>query len=244
MTQQVQGLRQSDVDDILKDVVEITLVRNEHGDDEMHVTGCADIARKARTTISTGRIPQVYAGETLVDAIVAADTDMADWFCEAPYTESARENGCWMTTSQKWAPCFKAAVKAAGVEFDPTTFRPFVGTVKIKTTKTGKRTTVKAYQTPAQQKRSFKADIQTAVKASKVSKAENVRRALRAGATLTEIANDGDLGVTYAYAWDIKKAMEVKAFADEWAEETGEPCSISIAKILMEREADAKNSAF
>lgn len=221
--------------------VQITLVRNEHGDDEVHMTGCADIARKTRSTVATGRTPQIYSGETLVEAIVAADTDMAGWFCELPYTDSARENGCWTTTTQKWAPCFAAAVKAAKVDFDPKTQRPFVGEVKIKTTKTGRRMTVKAYQTPAQQKRSFQADIKVAVRSS-FSKAERVRQALRAGATLVEIANDGDLGVTYAYAWDIKRAMEVKAFADQWADETGEPCSIAVAKVLMDREADAKNT--
>lgn len=103
---------------------EITLVRNERGDDEMHLAGCADVAKTHKR--SRDGYKQTYKGETLVDAIVEADTDMADWFCETPYSEGARDNGCWTTKTQKWAPCFASMVKALKVQFDATTGRPFV----------------------------------------------------------------------------------------------------------------------
>jgi len=99
----------------------ISMVRTDTGDDEMHVTGCQDIARKThgygyrKTSEFTGTGETAH--DALVAAIVAADTEMAGWFCEEPYTQSAAENGCWTTTAQKWAPCFKAQVKGAHIAF-------------------------------------------------------------------------------------------------------------------------------
>jgi hypothetical protein len=104
-------------------MVGITVMKNQRGDFEAHLTGCAHIDMKARR--SGGEKPSKYTGATLVAAIVAADTDMADWFCEVPYTESSRQNGCWrITNGIHHAPCFTKAVKAAGVTFEAHTGRP------------------------------------------------------------------------------------------------------------------------
>lgn len=107
----------------------ITLVRNEMGDDEMHIGGCGDIARKSsRHAARAGEKHETnYTADTLLEAIVVADQDMAAWFCEEAYSESSRENGCWSTTLVKWGPCFAKAVKAAKITFENTTGRPVQG---------------------------------------------------------------------------------------------------------------------
>ncbi|MCU0505707.1 MAG: hypothetical protein MUE82_08040 [Chloroflexi bacterium] len=95
----------------------ITLIRDRRGDFQMHLTGCSDIRRSHDYAYeSTG--PAVYAGESLLDAIVVADTDMASWFCRQPYDGRDEEIGehCWSTEGVDWAPCFADAVKAAGIK--------------------------------------------------------------------------------------------------------------------------------
>lgn len=101
----------------------ITVLKNAHGDLEAHVTGCSDIKRSL--SFYGASRPNVSSSATLADAIVAADTKMADWFCETVYTESSRENGCWrITNGVKHAPCFSKALKAECITFDPLSGRP------------------------------------------------------------------------------------------------------------------------
>lgn len=91
---------------------------------ELHRSGCADVKRSLRR----GRTSQneeaarvaTFAGHTLVDAIIAADTEMAGYFCEEPYTQDSRNNGCWTVLKCHRAPC----LSFAGVTFDPETGRP------------------------------------------------------------------------------------------------------------------------
>lgn len=96
----------------------ITLVKNRKGDFVIHTAGCSDINRK------DNREPVVYTGADLQDAITTADTDMASWFCEEPYTEDAVENGCWTVSGCSHAPCFQTAVKSAGITFDAHSSKP------------------------------------------------------------------------------------------------------------------------
>lgn len=90
---------------------------------EVHVAGCRDL-KNVRDPHRPGHYRNVNAtlnakGETLADAIIAADTEMAEWFGEEPYTEKSRAAGCWsVTNGYTWAPCFTKAVKAEGIIFD------------------------------------------------------------------------------------------------------------------------------
>jgi hypothetical protein len=85
---------------------------------EVHMTGCADIAR----SIKQGRtkhndqaeLENKFTGETMVEAIIAADEDMAEMFGEEAYTQSSRDNGCWQFVTCQVAPC----VKITGIAFD------------------------------------------------------------------------------------------------------------------------------
>lgn len=106
--------------------VTITQVKNSHGDLELHVGGCKDIDKHARRMAGNADRPSHYSGETLVEALVAADTDMAAWFVEEPYTQSSRDNGCWTVLTNGWAPCFRSLLRTAGVQFDEETGRPSV----------------------------------------------------------------------------------------------------------------------
>ena len=76
--------------------MEVTILTNERGDFELHLGGCGDIAKSSR------RYPdrvETFEGADLVAALVAVDTDAASWFGEEPYTQSARDNGCWSVTN-------------------------------------------------------------------------------------------------------------------------------------------------
>lgn len=87
----------------------LTLIRNRRGDFETHVAGCSEIKRNADNDFHS----PTYSGEDLAGAIRSADADMAAWFCEEPYTESAAENGCWTVSQTKIAPCLAKALRAA-----------------------------------------------------------------------------------------------------------------------------------
>lgn len=105
--------------------VSITLIRDRKGDQVMHMTGCGDIKRSHRSS-HPDEAPTIYEGATLAEAIRIADTDMAGWFCEKPYTKSSRNNGCWTTSTSEHAPCFEKALKTEGVRFDDGTGEPLV----------------------------------------------------------------------------------------------------------------------
>ena len=94
-------------------LVAITLAKTHRGDFVMHRAGCADLAKHLVSPEAT------YTGETLLAAIIAADTDMADWFCTEPYeSPETRPEHCWATAVVGWAPCFADMVKAEGITFD------------------------------------------------------------------------------------------------------------------------------
>jgi hypothetical protein len=94
----------------------ITLLTNERGDFEAHVGGCSDIRKASR------RYPDrvTHCGGTdLVAAIIDLDTEAAAWFGCEPYTEKAREDGCWaIVNGIESSPCLVKAIKAAGITFD------------------------------------------------------------------------------------------------------------------------------
>ena len=93
---------------------------------ELHVAGCADIERSVRRHRTTRgenvESRTTYRGSDIVRTIVKADTDMAGAFCEDPYTESSRENGCWSFETCHIAPCVKPLLR--GVTFDKVTGKP------------------------------------------------------------------------------------------------------------------------
>ncbi len=99
---------------------------------EIHRTGCADVARSLRQRRTmrgdTAEGKQTFEGETVLEAVLALDVDLADMFCEEPYTPSADENGCWTTPACSWAPCIKAELGT--LVFDPETNRPRVRAAK------------------------------------------------------------------------------------------------------------------
>ena len=76
-------------------------------DVEAHTSDCGDVKK-------LGSI-QVFPGADAEAAVIAVDTDAASWFCEEPYTESARENGVWSLAAFEIKPCLRKSLKAAGV---------------------------------------------------------------------------------------------------------------------------------
>jgi hypothetical protein len=88
-----------------EDMVRLTLMC---GAMEVHRTGCADIARSLRShrTASGSSTHNVinYAGATLAEAVLAADTDMADWFGQDVYEDAPAENA-WTISTCRFAPC-------------------------------------------------------------------------------------------------------------------------------------------
>lgn len=97
----------------------ITLAKTRRGDLQLHVTGCGDLGHRSKYFLEYGEEMPVFEGADLAAAITEADTDMAAWFGELPYTESSRENGCWSSTNGvEHAPCLKAAIKSAGLVFE------------------------------------------------------------------------------------------------------------------------------
>ena len=86
---------------------------------EAHVTGCAHSAKVQRSTWGSERL-DTYTGETIADAIVAADTAMGGWFGhrEDPYSAAAGFDGCWKVATCKIAPCLKRAMR--GLVYDGT----------------------------------------------------------------------------------------------------------------------------
>lgn len=100
----------------------LTLLTNERGDYELHVTGCGDIKRASR------RYPErnaTYEGDDLLAALIEVDTDAANWFCEAPYTQESRDGGCWAVRNGiDPSPCVTKLIAVAGITFENGTGRP------------------------------------------------------------------------------------------------------------------------
>lgn len=99
----------------------ITIARNEHGDDEAHLSGCQHLTRRAWRASQRW---QTFRGETLQDAIRAADDDMAANFGQAVYDPDPSDQP-W-TVAIMLAPCLRKAARAAGLRFDPETGEPRV----------------------------------------------------------------------------------------------------------------------
>lgn len=99
--------------------VGITVARNRRGDDEIHKAGCAHLARPQFRAIMT------YIGEDVLDAILAADTDMADAFGQKVY-EPVEHDPPWTVAIMHHAPCFKALLPR-GVRFNEWNGRPELG---------------------------------------------------------------------------------------------------------------------
>lgn len=101
----------------------ITFVRDQRGDDEVHITGCADLKRGSKFQPGIGW--GTFKGETLLDAIVAADTDMAEAFGEEPYSDPATQGSQpWSTEIIRHAPCFVKELAAEGITFSGPFGRP------------------------------------------------------------------------------------------------------------------------
>ena|ERR1035437_10034347 len=98
--------------------VSITVKTSGNGDYEGHVSGCSHLNRTSGSDWDR-RLHVFAAAETVLDAIIAADTDMARWFCCTPYTEKSRDDGCWAFNSGVVAaPCLKKLMTAAKIKFD------------------------------------------------------------------------------------------------------------------------------
>jgi hypothetical protein len=115
-----------------KNVVSITIISPAM---EAHVTGCGDIAktvakRYSKATKTIGEMsPNVYEGETIVEAIITCDTDLAGWFGQdEPYNPNAAEQA-WTFTTCHQAPCVRELLK--GVKFDQNG-RPSVATKLVR----------------------------------------------------------------------------------------------------------------
>jgi hypothetical protein len=98
--------------------VKITVInKNENGDPEFHKAGCADIAKQQKRLGDV--FVETFEGETIIDALVALDTEWASAFgVKDPYSESAYENGCWTWGNMHQAPCMNTLMKAVQVNMD------------------------------------------------------------------------------------------------------------------------------
>lgn len=109
----------------------ITRIVDKHGDFVLHVGGCADIKR-AHSSRSQGDAPETYSAPTWVQAIRAADEDMAAWFGQEAYQANPPEQP-WTVAGIAHAPCLRPVLRAAGIRFNPQTDEPsgeaFTGTV-------------------------------------------------------------------------------------------------------------------
>ena len=89
---------------------------------ELHKAGCADIARTMKQGWTNSKAQaesrETFRASSIVKLIVAIDKEFAAMFGEAPYTESALDNGCWTAATAHQAPCFKEMLK--GIEYNGT----------------------------------------------------------------------------------------------------------------------------
>lgn len=99
----------------------LTIMRNARGDDEAHLTGCQHTARLRRyqDPYAAGWGGSTFRGETLPEAIRAADEDMAAAFGQKVYEPDPSDQP-W-TVSVMAAPCLRASLTRNGLRFDPDT---------------------------------------------------------------------------------------------------------------------------
>lgn len=72
---------------------------------EAHLTGCADIEKALRRHEFDQAT--AYAGDDVIAATIAADTALAGYFGEKPYTDYALTNGCWTVAACSRKPCLE-----------------------------------------------------------------------------------------------------------------------------------------
>lgn len=94
--------------------VSIAQAKSVSGDLIFHVGGCKDLTNPRHTRTYEG--VTLHSGyDTLLDAILAADVSMADWFGQEPYEDGDSET--WSVAKCEWAPCFLRAMKVAKIRF-------------------------------------------------------------------------------------------------------------------------------
>jgi hypothetical protein len=93
----------------------IVTIRNHKGDLEVHIAGCADVAKTLKQTRDAA--PETFEGLNLLAAIRAADVDWADAFGNEVYSDDQDNGESWTVSIMGWAPCFSSAVKAARIVF-------------------------------------------------------------------------------------------------------------------------------
>lgn len=98
----------------------ITIKRLHSGDDEVHLTGCKDLQQRGKFMADRGW--GTFAGEDIVAAIRAADTDMAAAFGQEVYQPDPSDQP-WTVNVMKQAPCFVSALPA-DLRFDANTGEP------------------------------------------------------------------------------------------------------------------------
>ena len=99
----------------------ITVARNVRGDDEVHRAGCAHL--KQRRLIQ--RVLYTITADTLLDAIIEADEDMAANFGEEAYSDPATQDSQpWSIELLSHAPCFRDMLQAAHIKFSGPFGRP------------------------------------------------------------------------------------------------------------------------
>lgn len=92
--------------------VAIEVVKDQRGDFQVHVAGCADVAKQVKANPDNDGKPDHYEGETIVEALVALDTESASWFgVDDPYSEQAYEQGCWSHQNMNIAPCLRSQMR-------------------------------------------------------------------------------------------------------------------------------------
>lgn len=81
---------------------------------EAHLTGCADIEKALRRHEFDQAT--IYAGDEVIAVTLAADTTLAGYFGQQPYTDEAVEQGCWTLATCKRFPCLRRML--AGYQYD------------------------------------------------------------------------------------------------------------------------------
>ena len=93
--------------------VAITRAKDTHGDMVFHMATCRDLDNPRHT--DQGEPAERYEAETLLDAILAADIDMADWFGQEPYEDSGEMT--WNVSRCSLAPCIQSQITKAKIKF-------------------------------------------------------------------------------------------------------------------------------
>lgn len=116
---------------------------------DVHLDGCADIARSLKSGRSghqDAEHAETFSGETLLEAVLAADADWADAFGEDdPYAEHSTS---WAVLKNMHVePCLGKALRAEGIESDEAG-RPVRKEPVVATTAAPRKRTPKAAPAP------------------------------------------------------------------------------------------------